>query len=323
MKKNWSVGLTIAVFIILMGIWIIDICFNEEKLLDSFFGMVYHKPSEILTYIGVICGAIIVLGNLYSSNRRNYLTEKGQLDIRFKDAALLLASEDSSANISGIYALHQIALEASKDNSQKGYIKVIHDIFCSFIKDNSEIKRSEDNYAEIIHSENHKNSTVIQSIVNILFKEKDNIYFKEKLKSDLYNCVFENINFNNLNLKNVKFWRSHIKNSFFVDTTLENANFRKVVFKGIKFIRVKVDDSENQDNLKTRFDEAHFLYKSIITDSNLCGINFKGTKFDSVEFSKIDFSDGQFNNKTSFQNTIFGKYSLDEIFSYGKSLQVS
>lgn len=94
--------------------------------MNNFFGDKFDTmtPAEILTYIGIVCGAILLVGNQYSANRRNIIIGKGNLDTRFKDAALLLAHENTSANISGIYALHQIAIEASKgDSDQQGYIK--------------------------------------------------------------------------------------------------------------------------------------------------------------------------------------------------------
>ena len=45
---------------------------------------------------------------------------KAQLDNRFIEANNFLASNDISANVAGIYALHQIAIDASKFSDLKG-----------------------------------------------------------------------------------------------------------------------------------------------------------------------------------------------------------
>ena len=130
----------VGVIVVQMGalLFVYRECFFGEKV----------PPSKILAYIGAFLGGIIVFANFIAVYRRNKLTErtlnqarlhqnetndlteKGQLDIRFKDAAMLLANENTSAILSGIHALAQIAIEASR-RGDESYAKTIKPILCA------------------------------------------------------------------------------------------------------------------------------------------------------------------------------------------------
>jgi len=159
--KNWFNRYIIA---IALGIIVIGLCFVPFIWDDWFFGK-DAKPeaktiAETLKYIGAFLGGVLVAINAYFIYKRakaldenNKLVAKGQLDTRFKDAATLLAEENTSANLSGILALHQIAVEASKTEDQKDYVKVIKDILIAFIKENSVIEYEKDVNGEILLNE--------------------------------------------------------------------------------------------------------------------------------------------------------------------------
>jgi len=130
--KQWSIYLAIVVLISLLMMWHYVPCFEEY-----WFGKQNRAKSETLAYIGAIIGGIILLGNLYENARRNNLREKSNMDMRFKDAATLLGSQDTSSILAGIFALHQIAID-SKLHYHKDYASIIREIFCAQIRENKE-----------------------------------------------------------------------------------------------------------------------------------------------------------------------------------------
>jgi hypothetical protein len=111
----------------------------NKKFDDWFFGEKSKPETKTVAakfkYFGAFIGGILLVINAYyihkqtqEQHQSNYLVAKGQLDTRFKDAATLLASGNTSAELSAIHALHQIAVEASQTKDQKDYVKVIKDI---------------------------------------------------------------------------------------------------------------------------------------------------------------------------------------------------
>lgn len=255
-QKQWAVNSVVLILLVLLLLY----AANPFNVVDWFFGE-NKRPSEIIQYIGVICGGIIVLGTLYASNKRNYLTEKGQLDTRFKDAAQLLASENTSAILSGIYALHQIAIEASKgDDSQKGYVKIIQDIFCAFLRENSEQK-----------DDVTKPKIVSQTIIDVLFDGDKQIYNQESMDfshtnlasisfhakkierfkgnfSHLYSADFSEATINNAefydaNMNDTNFSKAKITNTFFEATEMHQSNFEETIFKDVVFVKTKMESA--------------------------------------------------------------------------------
>ena len=75
------------------------------------------------------------------------------MDIRFKDAALLLGSQDSSSIFAGVFALHQIAVDCKAQNRLE-YVYIIKEIFCGKVRENQ--------IAPV--------PAVIQTILNLLVK---------------------------------------------------------------------------------------------------------------------------------------------------------
>lgn len=286
-KRQWAVYTAVLVFVILSVICII----NPFNFLLWFFGINNSKtPAEIISFIGVISGAILVIGTLYANNKRNYVMEKGQLDIRFKDAATLLASDNTSANLSGIYALHQIAIEASKDKSQRRYVKVIHEILCAFIRDNSEILYDEKR--KISHIESKKTQIIIQSIIDILFCKNKNIF--SSLVADLTECAFTDVDFTNLNVQSVKFHNSHFKSVDFGDSIINNCyvvscKFTEVTFTDCRLSNVDFRFSKFGETtfancyfIEIRFTRSKF-YDCLFNTSNMTDISFTRAMINSLE----------------------------------------
>ena len=99
-------------------------CYINKYLFDS----KWKTNAEIMTFIGVVVGGIILWLNLIQNTRRNNQMQKSNIDSRFKDAATLFCSQDTSAILAGIFALHQLFLD-SKLLNQDEYVNIIKEIF--------------------------------------------------------------------------------------------------------------------------------------------------------------------------------------------------
>lgn len=299
--------------IIIFGCILIGLVFYK---LDAHIILFGDTPSALGEYVKTVAtglgGALVILG-LWINNRRvaeqtrqNNIAEKGQINTRFKDAATLLGSGNVSSIISGVYALHQIALESSEEKGiQRGYVSIIHDILCTYIRENTEIIVNKDTGKEWL--ENSKPTIVIQTIIKVLFKNNEFIY--SDLMTDLSNCVFENIDFDNAYITNVdftksKFIKSSAQNCSFNSCYMENSFIDEMDFTDSSFEKVIFDSShiKNSNFSKTKLRNCDY-WESIIYN----------TKFDDVIFQNTDFKNAVFEGQVTFKNTILAQHTLEEI----------
>jgi len=273
----------------------------------------------VRTMATVLGGALVVLG-LWINNRRvaeqtrqNNITEKGQINTRFKDAATLLGGEHVSTILSGIYALHQIAMETSDNNKdQRGYVTIIHDILCAYIRENTATIKNEENGKT--WRVNEKPAIVIQTILKVLFKNERHIY--SSLITDLSDCVFENIDLDEAHLVGVdfsrtKFIKSRFRNAVFSSCYLEESFIDETDFSLSSFNKVIFDHSliKNSELNKTEINESDFWE---VTLTNVSFVNSK--------LKKVDFKDSIFHEDVNFDDTILMQYSYDQIKSESLSL---
>lgn len=286
--------------------------------LDAHILLFGDTPSALGEYIKtvatVIGGALVVLG-LWINNRRvaeqtrqNNINEKGQINSRFKDAATLLDSGNVSSMLSGVYALHQVALESSVgDERQRGYVRIVHEILSAFVRENTEkIVNKEEGTEWLI---NKKPAIVIQTILTVLFKSNEFIY--RDLMTDLSHCIFEDIELDQANIANVdftkaKFIRSSAKDCTFTSCYMENTFIEDMDFSDSRFEKVVFDNSHIRNTTfeESKFDECDF-WDTILSD----------TKFNKAKLKNVDFQNAIFEEGVDFSNTVLEKYSLDEIKS--------
>lgn len=280
-------------------------------------------PSALGEYIKtvatVIGGALVVLG-LWINNRRvaeqtrqNNINEKGQINSRFKDAATLLDSGNVSSMLSGVYALHQVALESSVgDERQRGYVRIVHEILSAFVRENTEkIVNKEEGTEWLI---NKKPAIVIQTILTVLFKNNEFIY--SDLMTDLSHCIFEDIELDQASIENVdftktKFIRSSAKDCTFSSCYMDNAFIEDMDFSNCRFEKVVFDNSHIHD---TTFEESEF-YQCDFWDAIL-----SDTKFKKAKLKEVDFQNAIFENNVDFSGTALSEYSLDEIKTQSAAL---
>jgi len=323
-----------------------------SRIMLKFFGGT-KSPSDILKYIGTVCGAIIVIGTLYETSQTNNLTRKGQLDNRFIEANNLLASDNVSANIAGIYALYQIAIEASNDETQLGYVQVVKDILSATIRENSKIE-NDTTYTT-------KPVAVFQTIIDVLLKttfdystigaenrlilssyDEDNAGFTATFSSepiiDLHNSVLNHCDLGFIlpppnKRRGVKI---NLRGCFLYESVLINSSLKNVDLSESFLGRAKLDFADlEKANFKRAYlsearlwavnlDSANLSYAFLQAD--LKGASLKGTDLDfadlkgadltNAHLEYTDFSRTYLDENTNFKGTIHEGKSIEEIKTY-------
>ena len=289
---------------------------RPKQFLKVFFGNAKYTPAEMLKYIGIICGAFIVLGTMQTGNKTNQLTlesnkltRKGQLDNRFVESSKLIASNNTSEILSGIYALHQIAVEASKDEEMNGYVKVINDILCAYIRENSIIEIDKAHYVyKVIKTENLKPQIVIQTIIDLLFNIDDEIY--QNYLSDLSHSVLIDISLSDKILCNVDFQHSWFQNVRCFKSLLKNINFDYSYFNysnfsffNDEFLRVSSPTPQRGGELHF-FTRPPYFHNVSIKSSVIKHTHFAGAALDSVWFDYSIMDSVKF-GATNINNSVF------------------
>jgi hypothetical protein len=98
-------------------------------------GYVKESNIETLKIITIIFGGLLIVVQIYLTNRRTIATEdnlhileSGQVQERFKNAINQLGKKNEAVNLGAIYTLHHVATDSPK------FTKSVFDILCSYIR---------------------------------------------------------------------------------------------------------------------------------------------------------------------------------------------
>ncbi|MFR9165356.1 MAG: pentapeptide repeat-containing protein [Dysgonomonas sp.] len=306
--------------IIILGLLIVACVLFFFDIHIIMYGNTSTAVGQYVMAIATILGGALVALGLWINNRRvleqsrqNNIAERAQINTRFKDAATLLGSENVSSILSGVYALHQIAVETyDGDDIQKGYVGVIHDILCAFIRENTDTIHNEEKGKN--WRVNKKPAIVIQTILKVLFKNEKQIY--KDLITDLSDCVFERVYLEEANMTGVdfsrtKFIKSNFKNSAFVSCFMEESFMDEVNFSNCFFEKTVFDYSIIR---KTTFE------KTKLTNCDFWETHQNHVNYNQAIFQNIDFKDSVFEEEINFSNTILAGFSKKEILEKSVSL---
>ena len=270
-KLPLSIRIALSVLLLLILSWWL---FSDFE--NFLFGKKMTK-AEVLTYIGAFVTSIILLGQLFENSRRNdisqkanELRQKSDLDIRFKDAATLLGSQDSGSIIAGIFALHQIAVDSSKTQGQEHYVNTINQIFCATIRDG------------------RKDTVILRTILD-LFVEN---HYKERffIKAKLAGLDFSGANFSGANLSWSLFVGTNLSLADFSGANLFNANLEQANLTRTNLSNAKINFANltrakltNTNLTDANLSDANlsdaFLIEADLTGANLTGANLTRTYF--------------------------------------------
>ena len=179
--------------------------------------------------------------------------EKGNVDTRFNTAVEHLGSNSSTIVLGGIHALQQIAV------SDKNYTTVVHNLFCSYLRENS---------AELnkVNKANHemapdKCPERIQVLIDYLFKpynKKESVY--KDFETDLSYVELRNCNFNWGTLNNCKFREAFLTECHFGRGTLNECDFRGGTLTNCYFAAKTFTDCIFSE---VTFTNCHFLHRNL------------------------------------------------------------
>ena len=282
-KRKWR-KIIVAIIVLVAIMFVVGMCCIPFVWNERFFGT-ETTIAETLKYVGTLIGSILLAVNAFfiyrrveEQSRSNSLVAKGQLDTRFKDAAMLLAAGNTSAELSAIHALHQIAVEASKTKDQKDYVGVIKDILIAFIKENSVIEYKKDEEEEkwpedvrvqtVKKTYNKKSQIVLQTIIDKLFR--DNVWeIYAEYPTILSRTVLKRIDFSDAQLQNVNFREAQLQNANFDDAQLQGAIFWNAQLQETSFWGAKLQSVD--------FNNAQLQYAHFDEDAQLLNANFRNT----------------------------------------------
>ena len=296
-KKIENIYHKYLLFIVFMLLVVIAIVLFMQEAHFMMFGNVNNAIGQYAMFIATIFGGTLVALGLWINNKRvgeqirqNNIAEKSQINTRFKDAATLLGNDNVSTTLSGVYALHQIAVDVFvRNDTESGYLRIIQDILCIYIRENTETIRNDKGKKWRV---NKKPAIVIETILKILFAKKNHIY--RNLISDLSYCVFEHIYLENAHFRGVdfsktKFIKSTFKGSVFDSCYFEDAFIDEVDFSSCSFIKCVFDKSNIK---KTNFSSSSFV------EADFCNTIHTDTNFEEATFDKVDFGGSNYNPMT-------------------------
>lgn len=340
------IGILVAAAIVLLIAYndrhIID---KHFTLFASYFFSDSENPrGEAAKLLAQIIGGTAIIWGVFVANKRakaiedgneqtkesneltkeaNITLEKGNTAERFKNAIEHLGSGVPAIVLGGIYALHQIA----KDN--KEYRNQVLNILCSYIREKASYKyepriKSNPNpnpfsgtgnrgreFGEMRAYVKPKESTiVIQTIIDILFKDVSTRIIYKGFKATLSNVKLNNYDFNNCYFENVEisdslFISAEFDFAIFKNVTLKRSDFFKASFLQANFEEVGIDHSRLVDSV---FHQCKF-YKSRINSSNFFGAGFILDESEELDVSGCYFGGATLSSSklksSSFQNCLF------------------
>jgi uncharacterized protein YjbI with pentapeptide repeats len=281
---------------------------------EQFFPPDKKYLSDIFMYVGTLAGGILVVFDLFHSNKRNELIAKLSLDrFHFTDGERLLYSENVRAQLSAIQSFTQIAIEASTRTEQQYFARKIKEIFIEFIREKTII---EDNNGNANVSQRQK-KIVVQTIIDVLFRNENSwkVFYK-CIPFDLAGCVLDGINFSNAHLEHVTFHNAHLKEAKFRATNLKTVWFTVAHLEGAKF--------ENANLEWTTFESAN-LKEATFRAANLKRVQLGGTNLREAVFLKSNFERVEFDfanlERAKFISTDLGGASFDRAHLEGTTFR--
>ncbi|MGY1436635.1 pentapeptide repeat-containing protein [Streptomyces reniochalinae] len=253
--------------------WWMDGAHLREKDLQPGDGVVITGVRTALVALGT--AFIAGLGIFYTRNTLKHtrerdreqaeLTREGQVTDRYVEAIKLLADEEATKCLGGIYALERIMKDSEKDHS------TVVEVLAAFIRERSPSSGGSSNYTE-----SDRPNAVVQAALNVLGRrpiraEKNRINLRnvDLRGADLSDGYFVGLDFSESDLREADYSASH----------LHGVSFRGALIDGTCFIESLMDGCFLNDakGSNTNFDSA-----------DLSRAWFSGCEFHQADFSGAD-----------------------------------
>ncbi len=143
-------------------------------------------------------------------------------------------------------------------------------------------------------------------------------------KGEYENCIFKNCNFENGDLKDIKFYDCQFINCNLSLVKIANTIFRDVKFSECKMLGMSFE-SCNEYGLTVSFNNCNLNHSSFYK-RKICKTKFANSQLHEVDFTECDLNNSQFNNcdlaNTKFANTNIEKADFRTSFNYSINLDL-
>ena len=321
-KDPWfSVPITILIFLLLF----LFICFfivlvsdiNEQPIKPSlaFVKALFDLESkkELLTFLGLSMGGIILALQAMIANRRAKAMEKGNDNIeqgqrqeRLKNAIEHLGETSASVRLGGIYELFHLA------NDSDYLQETVLDILCAHIRRTT----SECEYKKKYPS---KPSEEIQSLLTLLFVQKKETF--KNHQANLQGCWLIGANLNyawleRANLSTGQLQGVHLKEAWLQEARLTGAQLQDANLSRAQLQRARLEGAQLQRAHleKARLQDAH-LEKAQLQRASLEGAQLQRAHLDEAQLQGAKLKNAQ------LQEACLANARLQKAYLFGARLQ--
>jgi len=236
----------------------------------------FSMNQDFYTFWIALFGCFGIAYNIVLANKRNNNQDKQLRDNRLSKAGELLGNENESARINGVYLLYSLAKEYPLE-----YREIVFDILCSHI-------RTITSNAEYKTLCNDRAPNEVQTVLNLLFVNKEGINLFKGLEADLYASYL-----NDTNLRDAHFENAFLNCVHFENAILDGANFKHADVESAFFNNALMPGAnfESARLAKTSFENAvlphvKFMNASFTNQSKLMAARFEGKILEKEELAK-------------------------------------
>ena len=323
--------LTLAVFV---GVLFFD---SFETKVSEHLGV--SEKSEILKFVGIAMGGILIALQAHASNRRakamedrTVSAEQGLLQERMKNAIEHLGHVSESVRLGGAYELVHLADDTA------ALRQTVLDILCAHIRQTT----GEDEYRKKHKS---KPSEEVQSLLTLLFVKNHEIFrglhvnLKESYLNgaDVREAHLEMADLANAHLQGTIFYKAHLQRANFREAHLQGANLEMAHLQAADFIEAHMQGAQlftacliGAELFGAQMQGAR-LYEACLQGARFTGVHLQGADLFQAQLQGVcggraphKFADrmrNQIGNKTELHDVIFaGDLSREQLDSFAEDL---
>ena len=254
------------------------------KMPLEFIKALFHpEKKEILTFLGLSMGGILLAMQAVIANRRakamekaageqakaNENTEKGQRQERLKNAIEHLGNTSDSVRLGGVYELFHLAEDT------KEWRKTILDILCAHIRQTTSEKKYRKQYLS-------KPSEEIQSLLTLLFVQEHAVF--EGFQANLKGSWLKSVDLRGARLQGANFDQAHLQNVDLDGARLQGVNFFMAHLQGASLVDTQLKEADlpfaqlqNSVLERAQLQEANLL-EATLQGAHLADANLQGAK---------------------------------------------
>ena len=266
-------GLIFLLVLLFSAFVAVMVCKNVEAWVGHLLGL-SNKKNEILTFLGIGMGGILLALQAVIANRRARAledtvlnTERGQRQERFKNAIEHLGHQSVSVRLGGAYELFHLAEDTTDE--AKDLRQTVLDILCAHIRRTT----GETEYQETKYK--WKPSEEVQSLLTLLFVQEHKVF---------KGC---HINLQGSWLNGANLSRARLYGANLVETHLQGADLRESYLQGARLGGAYLQE--------TKLHSTHLhgadLVEAKLQDSELMKARLYGANLAKARLQRADLFD--------------------------------